>query len=410
MPPRSTSTSSTRWRATSSRPVTPTTPAAGGSTTSVRSRRGSPPGSSRAGAGDRRAADRRANGAIEAMSDERPSRRRSAAAPVIALRAGWRALRGAASGARRRPGRGRPAAGRTRAGVTFPAIGGPRLWVALLLFARGRAGASVSSPSMCSTQFDTQLLGLAMGGDAGAAGRRGDRRRQVRRPAADERRRSATRCSTSDEAGELVELIESGGEGISRRGLLTGAGGAGGRGARDRGRCTVGITWAGPYRAARLAVATRDPPGRRADGQPYRADEIEIGSFYTALPEGETRSRSAPGCWSSACRTVIHLPRAASRGRRRGSWRSRRSARTPGARSRCTAIRPIAPTSVSQPAFTCPCHYSTFTPADGGRVIFGPAGRPLPQLPLMIDDAGDLRAAGHFDEDIGPSWWGVRRT
>jgi ubiquinol-cytochrome c reductase iron-sulfur subunit len=68
------------------------------------------------------------------------------------------------------------------------------------------------------------------------------------------------------------------------------------------------------------------------------------------------------------------------------------------------------PTSVTEPAFTCPCHYSTFTPGDGGRVIFGPAGRELPQLPLMIDDDGNIRAAGDFDEDVGPSWWGVRRT
>jgi predicted choloylglycine hydrolase/nitrite reductase/ring-hydroxylating ferredoxin subunit len=46
-----------------------------------------------------------------------------------------------------------------------------------------------------------------------------------------------------------------------------------------------------------------------------------------------------------------------------------------------------APTS-QQPAFTCPCHYSTFLPGEGGRVIFGPAGRSLPQLPLLIDSDG----------------------
>ena len=47
-----------------------------------------------------------------------------------------------------------------------------------------------------------------------------------------------------------------------------------------------------------------------------------------------------------------------------------------------------------KPAFTCPCHYSTFAPGEGGKVLFGPAGRPLPQLPLMIDADGNLRAAG----------------
>jgi ubiquinol-cytochrome c reductase iron-sulfur subunit len=41
-------------------------------------------------------------------------------------------------------------------------------------------------------------------------------------------------------------------------------------------------------------------------------------------------------------------------------------------------------------------------------VIFGPAGRPLPQLPLYADGQGHLRAGGNFDQPVGPSWWGVR--
>ena len=34
----------------------------------------------------------------------------------------------------------------------------------------------------------------------------------------------------------------------------------------------------------------------------------------------------------------------------------------------------------------CPCHQSTFDLADNGQVIFGPAARNLPQLPLTVDD------------------------
>jgi len=62
----------------------------------------------------------------------------------------------------------------------------------------------------------------------------------------------------------------------------------------------------------------------------------------------------------------------------------------------------------SKPALVCPCHYSTFDPATGGSVIFGPAGRKLPMLPLEIDAQGFLRAKGNFDGPVGPSWWGVR--
>ncbi|MGH3993878.1 MAG: ubiquinol-cytochrome c reductase iron-sulfur subunit, partial [Pseudonocardiaceae bacterium] len=61
------------------------------------------------------------------------------------------------------------------------------------------------------------------------------------------------------------------------------------------------------------------------------------------------------------------------------------------------------------PALVCPCHYSTFDVTTGGDRIFGPAGRALPQLPLELDQAGRLMAAGEFSGPIGPSWWGVRK-
>ncbi|TIC88698.1 Rieske (2Fe-2S) protein [Nocardioides sp. GY 10113] len=53
----------------------------------------------------------------------------------------------------------------------------------------------------------------------------------------------------------------------------------------------------------------------------------------------------------------------------------------------------------------CPCHQSTFDLADSGKVVFGPAGRPLPQLPLAVDDEGYLVAQSDFDEPVGPSYW-----
>jgi ubiquinol-cytochrome c reductase iron-sulfur subunit len=53
----------------------------------------------------------------------------------------------------------------------------------------------------------------------------------------------------------------------------------------------------------------------------------------------------------------------------------------------------------------CPCHQSTFDLADSGRVIFGPAGRPLPQLPITVDEQGYLVAQSDFTEPVGPSYW-----
>ena len=53
----------------------------------------------------------------------------------------------------------------------------------------------------------------------------------------------------------------------------------------------------------------------------------------------------------------------------------------------------------------CPCHQSTFDLADGAKVIFGPAGHPLPQLPMAVDDEGYLIATSDFLEPVGPSYW-----
>ncbi|HEX2291654.1 MAG TPA: menaquinol-cytochrome C reductase, partial [Pseudonocardiaceae bacterium] len=39
------------------------------------------------------------------------------------------------------------------------------------------------------------------------------------------------------------------------------------------------------------------------------------------------------------------------------------------------------------------------------KVVFGPAARPLPQLPLSVDSEGYLVAQRDFTEPVGPSYW-----
>ena len=53
----------------------------------------------------------------------------------------------------------------------------------------------------------------------------------------------------------------------------------------------------------------------------------------------------------------------------------------------------------------CPCHQSTFDLADSGNVVFGPAARQMPQLPITIDDEGYLVAVSDFQQPVGPSFW-----
>jgi ubiquinol-cytochrome c reductase iron-sulfur subunit len=214
---------------------------------------------------------------------------------------------------------------------------------------------------------------------------------------------------SEEQAEEVVKTVEAGGEGISRRALLTGAG---------------GLAGAAMVTAAATPVASvgpkldhiHDTPWREGirlvddTGRPYRAQEIELGTFYTALPErGDPEKLGSGLIMVKLASEQLHLPAA-----RRG-WAPQGivaySKICPHAGCAISLYRypTYQPTSAG-PAFTCPCHYSTFAPGEGGRLLFGPAGRALPQLPLTVDPAGYVRAAGPFREDIGPSWWNVHRS
>jgi ubiquinol-cytochrome c reductase iron-sulfur subunit len=144
-------------------------------------------------------------------------------------------------------------------------------------------------------------------------------------------------------------------------------------------------------------------------GNVFRADDIEEETFYTAYPERADREQmGAPLVVVRLKPVELQLP-----DERRGWAPDGILAYSKVCTHAGCAIalyrKPnFAPTQ-PVPALVCPCHYSTFNPATGGQVIFGPAGRPLPQLPLSIDGSGELRAAGNFSGAVGPSWWGVRR-
>jgi quinol---cytochrome c reductase iron-sulfur subunit len=54
---------------------------------------------------------------------------------------------------------------------------------------------------------------------------------------------------------------------------------------------------------------------------------------------------------------------------------------------------------------TCPCHQSTFNVLDGAAPIYGPAARPLPQLPITMDTDETFMALSDFPEPVGPAFW-----
>jgi ubiquinol-cytochrome c reductase iron-sulfur subunit len=72
----------------------------------------------------------------------------------------------------------------------------------------------------------------------------------------------------------------------------------------------------------------------------------------------------------------------------------------------CTHVGcPVALYEQTTHHILCPCHQSTFDAANGANVIFGPAARALPQLPLMLDSQGYIAAASDFTQPVGPSFW-----
>ena len=53
----------------------------------------------------------------------------------------------------------------------------------------------------------------------------------------------------------------------------------------------------------------------------------------------------------------------------------------------------------------CPCHQSIFNVNAGCVPEFGPAPRPLPQLPITASADGQMLANGSFDQAVGPGFW-----
>ncbi len=72
----------------------------------------------------------------------------------------------------------------------------------------------------------------------------------------------------------------------------------------------------------------------------------------------------------------------------------------------CTHVGcPVALYEETTHHILCPCHQSTFDASAGARVVFGPAARALPQLPLGTDADGYLVALSDFTQPVGPSFW-----
>ncbi len=72
----------------------------------------------------------------------------------------------------------------------------------------------------------------------------------------------------------------------------------------------------------------------------------------------------------------------------------------------CTHVGcPVALYEQTTHHILCPCHQSTFDATRGAKVVFGPAARSLPQLPLGVDAHGYLIATSDYHVPVGPPFW-----
>jgi len=218
---------------------------------------------------------------------------------------------------------------------------------------------------------------------------------------------------SSDETREIaVQMLKDGGEdsGLTRRGALVGAGVTalalfplsilvpliGNVGEDWNVRKLKHTMW---KKGTRLAT---DPTGR-----PIKAADVTIGDVWHVIPDGLNDLEE--GKLDEKAKAVVLLVRLDPRDLKSDQSPEGETWSHDGivAYSKiCTHVGcPVALYEQQTHHLLCPCHQSTFDVADSCKVVFGPAKRPLPQLPITVDDEGYLVAQDDFAQPVGPSFW-----
>ncbi|SDS44027.1 menaquinol-cytochrome c reductase iron-sulfur subunit precursor [Paraoerskovia marina] len=169
---------------------------------------------------------------------------------------------------------------------------------------------------------------------------------------------------------------------------------------------SVGGDWnVSKFRHTRWDKGTRlaiDPTGRL-----IKAADVTIGSVFHVIPDATEEERESHAWITEKAKAVVLVVRLDPRDLKEAEDRKDWSHDGIVAYSKiCTHVGcPVALYEQQTHHLLCPCHQSTFDIADGAKVVFGPAKRPLPQLPISVDDEGYLVAKSDFHEPVGPSYW-----
>lgn len=222
----------------------------------------------------------------------------------------------------------------------------------------------------------------------------------ARGPFVEERHVLAT--SQEDRDAFAAAIVERGGGVVKRRRLLGGlvGGGLGAFGVvalfpllRSLGPLPKGTLFHTDWRAGSFAV---DITGRRV-----HQDDLAVGSIVTVFPEGTQNTDRGQAVDQTVLIRLSNENFTTQKGRE--TWGPMGYI----AYSKlCTHLGcPVGLYEQQLQLLVCPCHQSMFNVNNGAVPNFGPAPRPLPQLPLYIDAAGFIRSQSDYHEPVGPGFW-----
>jgi len=144
----------------------------------------------------------------------------------------------------------------------------------------------------------------------------------------------------------------------------------------------------------------------RDDGTPIRPDDVSVGgqmTVFPGIPHGATNE------FADSPTLLIHLREAdaeAAAGRSSALNKGSQWENFVAFSKICThAGCPASLYEQQSNRLLCPCHQSQFRITDNAKPIFGPATRPLPQLPIAVDSEGFFYAKSDYKEPVGPAYW-----
>jgi ubiquinol-cytochrome c reductase iron-sulfur subunit len=138
------------------------------------------------------------------------------------------------------------------------------------------------------------------------------------------------------------------------------------------------------------------------NGKLVTVDTVPEDGFLTVFPEGDVGTADAQTLLIHVRPDSLKLPPERMAGVPEGTLVAYSKI--------CThAGCPVGLYRAESQTLICPCHQSQFDVSDGAKPFFGPAARPLPQLPLGVDEQGGLIAQGDFSAPVGPAFWDMNR-